>query len=137
MIINQASQLVHLVDTGELHFVDHEDLDSPLEELTYVVRYLSPRLNCFCFCFDTNPTGHHPIVATVAERPQGHITTSLTELPTQLEGERRLSRGHRPVRKSQFRHWPLASHESPHDIANPLICRAEKPHYDGTELSRL
>src|ERR1035438_2963642 len=87
-VIDDLGEGVDLFDARELRFIDHEDVDAVSTESCDVGREVAARNDRFGARFDTDPTRHHTGVAAVPEGPQGDVTSSLTQLPTELQGQR-------------------------------------------------
>jgi hypothetical protein len=90
-IVDELGELVDLGKRRELHLVDHENLDASSEEFVDVRVECDTGLDGFGRRFDTNPTRHHSVVASIAERPERNVTSAFAKLPAELESESRLA----------------------------------------------
>jgi hypothetical protein len=101
-VIDQPGHRVDLIDAGELHFVDHEDLGDVREEHLDRFGEVATRFHRPGPGLDADAARHHPVDAPVAEDPRFHVAAALSELPAELQRQRRLARGHGPVGKGGF-----------------------------------
>jgi len=105
-IVHHLGEGVDLFDTRKLGFVDHEDIDAVATEPLDMWREVCAGRDRLGAGLDADTTRYHSIVASVAERPQSDVASTLAQLPT-VATPASTYPPHGPVGKGEFWHGPL------------------------------